>query len=367
MKVICSKEELFDGINIVQKAVSTKTTMPILEGILIEAEEQFKLTGNDLELGIECFVNADIREPGSIVINSRMFGEIIKKLPDSEVLIEVKENNNVIIECDNSHFELKGMPSEGYPSLPEIESEKAFIISQKEVREMIRQTLFAVSTDDKKPIFTGSLIECKDNKLTFVSIDGYRMAIRKTSREKDISTFSVVVPGKTLNEIVKILQPIDEEITIYSSQNQILFDTGNCRIVSRLLEGEYLNYRSIIPNEYETRIRANTKEMLLSIERASLITLDEKKYPVKFNISDEKIIISSNTEIGAVREEVGVEVNGENRNIGFNPRYFIDALRIIENEEVDMFFTTSIGPCIIKPIEGEEFIYMILPVKINNE
>jgi DNA polymerase-3 subunit beta len=367
MKIICSKEELSNGISIVQKAVSTKTTMPILEGILIDVGEQFKLTGNDLELGIECFVKADIREPGSIVINSRMFGEIIKKLPDSEVLIEVKENNNVIIECNNSHFELKGMPSEGYPSIPEIESDKTFAISQKEVRDMIRQTLFAVSLEENRPIFTGSLIECKNNELTIVSIDGFRMAIRKTIRENDTSEFSVVVPGKALNEIVKILQPVDEEITIYSSPNQILFDIGNCKIVSRLLEGEYLNYRSIIPKEYETRVRANTKEMLSSIERASLITLDEKKFPVKFNISDENIIISSNTEIGAVREEVRVEVNGENMTVGFNPRYFIEALRVIEDEEVDMFFTTNIGPCTIRPLEADKFAYMILPVKINNE
>jgi len=367
MKIICSKEELVSGINIVQKAVSAKTTFPILEGILIEAGDQFKLTGNDLELGIECFVNADIREQGSIVLNSRMFGEIIKKLPDSEVLIEVKENNNVIIECDNSHFELKGMPSEGYPSLPQIESEQTFTISQKELREMIRQTLFAVSVDENRPIFTGSLIECIDKELTIVSIDGFRMAIRKTVHENDASNFSVVVPGKALNEIVKILQTIDDNVTICSSQNQILFDIGNCRIVSRLLEGEYLNYRSIIPKEYETSVRANTKEMLSSIERASLITLDEKKYPVKFNISDDKIIISSNTEIGAVREEVRVDVNGENMTVGFNPRYFIEALRVIEDDEINMFFTTSIGPCTIRPLEGERFVYMILPVKINNE
>lgn len=367
MKIICSREQLLEGINIVQKAVSTKTTLPILEGILLEAQEEFKMTGNDLELGIECFINADIIQKGSIVLNSKMFGDIVRRLPESEVLIEVNENNSVVIECDNSHFELRGMPSDSFPALPSIESENTLKVSQKAVREMIRQTLFAVSTDENRPILTGSLIQCVGNEITFVSIDGFRMAIRKSINNEGFSEFSVVVPGKTLNEIVKILQPVDEEITIFSSQNQILFKIGNCRVVSRLLEGEYLNYKSIIPKEYETSVRLKTEDLLSSLERASLVTADEKKYPVKFNISDDKIIITSNTEVGSVREELRVEVNGSNMDVGFNPRYFIEALKVIEDEVVDVFFNSSIGPCTIRPLEGEGFAYMILPVRIKND
>ncbi len=367
MKIICSKEQLLEGINIVQKAVSTKTTLPILEGILLEAHDEFKMTGNNLELGIECFINADIMERGSIVLNSKMFGDIARRLPDSEVLIEVKENNTVIIECDNSHFELRGMPSDSFPALPSIERQNILKVSQKAVRDMIRQTLFAVSTDENRPILTGSLIQCIENEITFVSIDGFRMAVRKSINNEGFSEFSVVVPGKTLNEIVKILQPVDEEISIYSSHNQILFEIGNCRVVSRLLEGEYLNYKSIIPKEYETSVRLKTEDLLSSLERASLITADEKKYPVKFNISDDKIIITSNTEIGAVREEVRVEVNGSNMDVGFNPRYFIEALKVIDDEEIDIYFNSSIGPCTIRPLEGDNFAYMILPVRIKND
>lgn len=367
MKVICSKEHLIEGINIVQKAVSTKSTLAILEGIMLEVNEQFKLTGNDLEIGIECYVDADIKRQGSIVLNSKMFGDIVKRLPDSEVLIEVLPNNSVIIECENSHFELKGIPSDTYPALPSIKKENAFIIKQKIAREMIRQTLFAVSIDENRPILTGSLLECKENNVTFVSIDGFRLALRKSKIENENQSFSVVIPGKTLNEIVKILQPIDEKITIYSTQNQILFDIGNCKVVSRLLEGEYLNYNSIIPKEYETKVRVKTKDILSSLERASLITAEEKKYPVKFNVMDEKIIISSNTEIGAVREEVRVDITGNNLDIGFNPRYFIDSLKVIEDEEIDIYFTSSIGPCTIRPIEKHDYAYMILPVRIKNE
>lgn len=364
MKVICSKENLIEGINIVQKAVSTKTTLPILEGILMEANEVFKLTGNDLEIGIECYVEADIRQKGAIVLNSRMLGDIVRRLPESEVLLEVKENNLVVIECENSHFEIKGLASSGFPALPSIEKENAFKVSQKIVRDMIKQTIFAVSLDENRPILTGSLIEYKNKELAFVSIDGFRLALRRHHTENDISNLSVVVPGKTLNEIVKILQPVEEDITIYSTKNQILFDIGKCKVVSRLLEGEYLNYRGIIPEEYETKVHVNTKEMLSSIERASLIiSNDERRYPVKFNIADDMIVITSSTDIGTVREELKIDMSGNKIDIGFNPRYFIDALRVIEDDTIDIYFTTNVGPCTIKPAEENNFAYMILPVR----
>lgn len=367
MKIICSKENLIEGINIVQKAVSSKSTLPILEGILLEAAGEFKLTGNDLELGIECFVEADIREKGTIVINSRMFGDIVRRLPESEVLLEVKNNNTVVIECENSHFEIKGLPAAGFPAIPVIKQENAFSIAQKIVRDMIKQTLFAVSVDENRPILTGSLIECAEDRLTFVSIDGFRMALRKSEIKNDSQKFNVVIPGKTLNEILKILQPVDDEINIYSSKNQIMFDMGKCKVVSRLLEGEYLNYRSIIPQEHETKVRIGTKDLQSSIERASLITMEEKKYPIKMNINDDKIIISSNTDLGMVREELRIEMDGNKIEIGFNPRYFTDALKVIEDENIDIYFTSSVGPCTIKPVEKDSFAYMILPVRIKND
>ena len=364
MKVICSKEKLTDGINIVQKAVSTKTTLPILEGILLECGDVFKMTGNDLEIGIECFVEADIRSTGAVVINSRMFGDIVRRLPDSDVLIDVNESNMVTIECENSRFEIKGLSSAGFPAIPLIKMENAFKVSQKLVRDMIKQVIFAVSIDENRPILTGSLIECKNTQLTFVAIDGFRLALRRSQVDSDEAKLSVVVPGKTLNEISKILQPIDEEITIYSTNNQILFDIGKCKVVSRLLEGEYLNYRTSITDEYETKVKVNTKDMLASIERASLIiTSEEKRFPVRFAITDEKMTITSNTDLGTVKEEIRVEMTGNKVDIGFNPRYFIEALRVIEDENVNIEFATSLGPCIIKPLEGNRYIYLIAAVR----
>lgn len=364
MKVICSKDNLTEGINIVQKAVSTKTTLPILEGILLEAGTDFKLTGNDLEIGIECYVEADVKRPGSIVVNSRILGDIIKRLPDNEVLVEVKDNNIVIIECENSLFEIKGISAAGFPALPLIEKDTGMKISQKLIRDMIRQTIFAVSIDENRPILTGSLVECKNGRMAFVSIDGLRMAMRSSGVNSEIIDKSVVVPGKTLNEISKIMQAIDDEITVYSTNNQIMFDLGKCKVVSRLLEGEYLNYKGIIPKEWETKIKINTKELMASFERASLIiTAEERRFPVKLNIYDDMMIINSNTDIGTVREELKLEMEGNKVDIAFNPRYFVEALRVIEDEQVEIFFTSSIGPCIIKPVKGDEFTYLIMPIR----
>ncbi|MDO8609246.1 MAG: DNA polymerase III subunit beta, partial [bacterium] len=312
-------------------------------------------------------IEADIRNTGSIVLNSRMFGDIVRRLPESEVLIEVKENNLVFIDCENSHFELRGLPSMGFPAIPSIKKENALKINQKLIRDMIKQTIFAVSYDENRPILTGSLIEYKNDILSIVSIDGYRLALRKNDILNNKFEFSVVIPGKTLNEIVKILQPVEKDIIIYNSDNQIMFDIGNCRVVSRLLEGEYLNYKGIIPNEYETKIRINTKDLLASMERVSLLTVEEKKYPVKLSISDDKIVITSNTEIGAVREEIRVEMEGNNLDIGFNPRYFTEALKVIEDEVISLSFTSNVGPCILTPCENEKFCYLILPLRTRND
>lgn len=364
MKIICSKENLLEGINVVQKAVSTKTTLPILEGILLEADEKLKMTGNDLEIGIECYVEADIRKKGSIVLSSRMFGDIIRRLPDSEVMIEVKENNAVSIECENSLFEIKGIAPEGFPAIPSVNKENGIRLSQKIIKDMIKQTIFAVSTDENRPILTGSLFEFKSGKFTIVSIDGYRLALRMMATESETTDRNLIIPGKTLNEISKIIQSVDDDLYIYTTDNQILFDMGNCILVSRLLEGEYLNYGGIIPKEHETKITVNTKELLACFERASLvITNDERRYPVRLNISDDKMVITSNTEVGNVREEIRSEMEGRELEISFNPRYFVEALRVIDNEMVNIYFTTSIGPCTIKPLQGDEFAYLVLPIR----
>ncbi len=364
MKFICSRDNLAEGINIVQKAVSAKSTLPVLEGILVECGENLKLMGNDLEIGIECYVESDIIEKGSIVINSRIFGEIVRRLPDSEVSFEVEEDNNIIIDCENSHFEIKGLGTDGFPSIPEIEKDIKVTLMQKTVKDMIRQTIFAVSPDTNRPILTGTLFESYDNQITFVSCDSYRVALRKKSNDGENLEASIVIPGKTLNEIGKILHPVEEKMNIYISNNQIMFDMDNCRVVSRLLQGEYFKYRSFIPEEFSTRVIVDRANMLASIERASLlISTEEKRYPLNVNVKNDKILIHTSTNLGNVNESLRVDMEGKELEIKFNPRYFAEALRVIEDEKIEVCFTSDISPCIIKPIDGDEYIYLVVPLR----
>ncbi len=366
MKVICSKENLLNGINIVQKAVSTKTTLPILEGILLNAVDNFKLTGNDLEIGIECYVEADIRSTGSIVINSKIFGDIVRRLPDSEVLIEVTANNLVVVECENSHFEIKGINPSGYPALPVVEKENVLSLTQGNLKDMIRQTVFAVGSDENRPVLTGSLIEVKDKELVIVSIDGFRLALRRKILENDISDFSVIIPGKTLNEISKILQATDDEVAVYSSNNQVVFDAKSWRIVSRLIEGKFLNYNSLLNKDFETKVIINIKEFQSSLERASLISMNDKNSPVKLFIGNDKIVITSNADLGNVREEVKAEIEGNTLEIGYNPAFLIDALKAIDEERASVYFITTNAPCTLRPLieRNNDFAYLIQAVRI---
>lgn len=364
MKFTCSKHDLIEATNTVQKAVMAKATLPILEGIYIEANEDVKLVGNCFDLGIECTVQANVTETGCIVLNSRMFGDIVRRLPDSEVFIQVKDNYIVIIECDNAYFEIKGFSADGYPMLPEVEEDKKISISQSAFRELIRKTIYAISTDENRKILTGSLLEAINGDFNIVSLDGFRLAVAKTIIKEEVN-FKAVIPGKNLSEIHKILEPSEEAVKITLSKNQALFEIDNCKIISKLMDGEYMNYRSFIPEQFETVIEVNVKSLTESIERASLITNDDKRYPVKFVIDDDRMMITSSAEIGISKEEIEIKTNGNNMKIGFNPRYLLDSLKVIEDEKVVISFSSSIGPSVIKPVEGEKFVFMVLPVRMN--
>jgi len=364
LEFICDKNILSDGINTAQKAVMPKAALQILEGILIKAENSLTITGNSLEIGIVSNVEAEIVKTGSIVVNSRIFGEIIRKLPEGNVKIQVDELNNVIIECKNSHFKIKGIDSSGYPEIPEVEQDNKIVLTQNVLREMIKHTLFSVSIDDNRPVLTGVLIESESNRITFVAIDGFRMALRNFFSDQNYPEFSVIVPAKTLSEISKIIQPTDENIEIYVSKSQILFSTNNCKLVSKLIEGEFINYKNLLPEKFESNISIDRTELLSSIERVSLITSDGRRNPVKFDIKRNNLTLTTNTEIGNVREDIEIEVDGEKLSLGFNPKYFIDCLRVIEEEKITISFSSEIGPSIIK--SGiDEYIYLILPIKIR--
>ncbi len=366
MKVICSQKDLANAVSIVQKAVSTKTTLPILKGILLEAKNNvLKLVGNDLDIGIENYFETQVIKEGSIVISSKIFTEIVRKLPDSDVEIEVDDANNVSIVCANSSFKLVGQPAVEFPELPYVKEGSTYLIDKELLRNMIRQTIFATSQDETRPVLTGALIEIVDNELSMVAIDGYRLALRKAYIDTDINN-RAVIPSKTLSEVNRILGNESKgNINISFTDKHILFSIDETRIISRLLEGEFINYKQIIPNENKSKVKVNTKELLDSIERASLLAKEGKNNLIKFSIKDECMSISSNVEIGSANEEVRIELEGNDVDIGFNSKYLIEALKVIDSEEIYAEFTTSVSPCIIKPSDNENYIYLVLPVRLS--
>ena len=370
MKIICEKENIIKALNSVTKAVASKPTMPVLEGILIQTNNtEVNLTTYDLEMGIEYIIKCEVKEEGAIVVNATMFSEIIRKLPNTEITIYVNENNLLVIECEGSLYKLATMNPSDFPELPQINIENSIQIEQNTLREMIRRTIFAVSTEENRPIFTGCLFEIVNNKLNVVAVDGFRLAWKSKYLQTKVNDFNAVIPGRTLNEINKILVDSFETIKIGVAKNQALFELENCKIVTRLLDGEFLNYSSVIPETWETRIRVNRQNLLNCFERVSLISSSsmekEKKYPVKVSIDIGKITISCTNQTGDAKEEMMVSTEGKNLEVGFNPKYFLDACRCIDDEEIFVDFGSNISPCIIRPIEESDYVYMILPIRLK--
>ena len=373
MKLVCEKDKLIKALNSVSIAVASKTTMPILEGILIQTDDKkVKFTTYDLDMGVEYIIEADVKEQGATVVNAITFSEIIRKLPDTDINISINDKNLLVIECEGSLYKLATQKAEDFPELPQITPENSIKLEQSTLKNMIKKTLFAVSTEENRPIFTGSLFEIKDNKLNVVAVDGFRLAWKTKFLQENSNNFTAVIPGKTLNEINKILTDSFDMVTLGVSKNQALFEMDNCKLTTRLLDGEFLKYESVIPEKWDTRVVINKSNLANSFERVSLISSSaiekEKKYPVKVNIEPGKMVISCTNQTGDAKEEIIVNTEGQNLEAGFNPKYFLDALRSIDDEEISVEFGTSISPCIIRPSEEDgDFVYMILPIRLKEE
>lgn len=368
MKFNCNKSDLIEAVSIVQKAIKTNSTIQILDGILIQAEDdKIKLTGYDLETGIEADLRGDVIEKGSVVINSRYFGEIIKRLPEEMTTITTDDRNSVAIVSGASNTSIKGSSSESYPKIPIIETSNKITVSQKMLKTMIDKTIFAVSKDDTRPSLTGCFLESKDSTISMVAIDGFRMALRRDDAGDEFPEMSYIIPGKALSEAAKIFDGDndDNEVIIYSSSNHLLFDVGDVRIVSRLIQGPFVNYNSIIQKNPKTIMTVNRKSLLNAVDRAALIIMtDERRCPVQLAMSDEStLLVAANAEAGSHKENIDVEVTGDLIDIDFNYKYLIDALKNIDDEMVKIEFNGSQGPCIIVPTEGNAFVYLILPIR----
>lgn len=374
MKIIFEKDKMIKALNSVTKAVATKTTMPILEGILIQTNnDDIKLTCYDKELGIEYIIKKNnVLEQGSTVVNAIMFSEIIRKLPDTNITISINENNLLVIECEGSVYKLATMNPDDFPQLPEINVENSIELEQNTLKDMIRKTIFAISTEENRPVFTGCLFEVKNNKLNVVAVDGFRLAWKSKILNTKTNDFEAVIPGRTLQEINKILIDSFDLIKLGIAKNQALFEIENCKIVTRLLDGEFLKYSEVIPKKWETRVRVNKNLISNCFERISLISSSsmekEKRYPVKLNVEVGKIKISCTNQTGDAKEEIFTTTEGQDLEAGFNPKFFLDVFRNIDDEEVYIDFGTSISPSVIRSIEDDgDYQYMILPVRLKKD
>ena len=366
MKLICSKSNLLHGVNIVSKAVPTRTTMAILECILIDASaNEIKLTANDMELGIETKIEGEIAERGVIALDAKIFSEIVRKLPDSDVTIETDASFKTTITCEKAKFNIVGKSGEDFSYIPYIERNEPIVMSQFTLKEVIRQTIFSIADNDNNKLMTGELFEIEENDLKVVSLDGHRISIRNIELKNNYSHKKVVVPGKTLQEVSKILPgSAEDEVSIFLTDNHIVFEFENTTVVSRLIEGEYFKIEQMLSSDYETKVKINKRELLDCIDRATLLVKEGDKKPIIMNITDGTMELKINSFIGSMNEDIDIAKEGKDILIGFNPKFFIDALRVIDEEEVTLYMVNPKAPCFIKDDEGT-FIYLILPVNFN--
>jgi DNA polymerase-3 subunit beta len=360
----CEKQKILEGISIVQKAITGKSTNPILEGIYINTNKStLTLIGSDMDVSIQTSVDATIIEEGSIVIDAKIFGEIIRKLPNSTIKIETIENQLLKITCEKSVFDVVYMNTSEFPELPEINENLTISVNQNILKNMIKGTSFAIAQDETRPILQGILFEVKNKNLNLVALDGYRLAIRNEFLDTDIN-MEVVIPGKTLNEVSKILEDVDNIVDITFTNNHILFNLEKTKIISRLLEGKFINYNSLLPQEHKLLVNINRQELQNAIERASLMAKDGNTNLIKLDLQQDNLIITSNSQLGKVREEISIKLQGEDIQIAFNSKYLLDVLKNVEADEVIMKMTSGISPCVIEEKNNENAKYLVLPVRL---
>lgn len=368
MKIQCNTKQLSDACLNVQRAVSTKSSIPAIEGILLTADNGvLSLTGYDLEVGITTQINIRIEEPGSIILGAKLFCDILRRLPDETVSIETDERQMAVISSGQAEYSLIGIAPDEYPELPNVEADDPIVISQNLLKEMVRQTIFAVSTNDAKPVHTGIKFEMTDNRIRLITVDGYRLAMRTENIVYTGEEKSFVVPAKTLNEVTKLLDDSDSPLEISVAKRHIIFSIESYTVISRLLDGEFLDYNSAIPTVSTTTVLVNTRKLTDMIDRTSLIITDRLKSPLRCIFSENSIKTSCITTIGKAMDQIDAKIEGTRVEIGFNNRYFLDALHAVDSDEVKIELNGALSPMKILPLEGESFLFLVLPVRLKSE
>jgi len=368
MKFTCDKDALLKSIDIVSKAINPNNPVDILKGIKIDASSFIKFTGSETDLSIESILEADVQEEGSLIVDSRIFYDIIRNLPDGKVKIYTSEKNELKIICSNTQFNILYLSSEGYPEIKKIDEGDNIRIYSKNLKQIIKNTIFAVSDDESRPILTGTLFEINKSNMKAVSIDRFRLALRnQIIPETNFENLKFVVSGKVLNEISKILKDDNEIVDIIIKNNSCMFKFASFTIISRLLEGEFLDYNKFIPSQSLIKAKINIKAFTEMIERASIIiNYDDPKIPVVLKLKNSEIIVECISKYGNFCESIDIDKYGEDLRIGVDSKLILNALKCIGDEYAEFEFTNEQGPFVIKPIEGDSFIYMVLPMILKN-
>ncbi len=365
MRFQCQVSQLISGLSVVNRALATRSTLQILEGVLLETcSNGLRLTCTDLALGIETLVEAEIAEEGRVVLPGRLFSEIVRKLPGGTVELSINENNSATIKCQKSRTTLAGMSAIEFPELPQVEEGNLITMPQSVLRNLIQKTCFAIATDETRPLLTGCLMEIEAEEIRLVALDGFRLALRKHVHGQSIEPMQAVIPGKVLSELAKVLPDGETEVSLNIGHTHLSADMGVTRVVTRLLEGEYTRYRRILPTEWQTRIKVRREELENAIDRAALIAREGKNNLVRFHIADQQLTLTSNAELGDALEQIEIMVEGKDLDIAFNVRYVSDVLKVLDEDEICLRFNSNVSPCEICPPEGDEYTYLVLPVRV---
>lgn len=367
MHIICDGLDLSEAIIKVSKAISGKSTNPILEGIkLTAAYNELTLAATDLELAIEKKIKADIKLEGETIIPGRFFSDFVKKLTNEQIELVLNDKNILSIKYGENSSQIQCFSSAEYPAVKKIDSGEFFALSQIDFKNLIKKSIFSVAVDDSRPILKGCLIEVEDNNVSAVSLDGYRLAhVKKVLTACTIKN-NIIVPSRSLNEIANILSDIDEIVNVYVQKNYMMIDLKNTKVITRLLEGEFLSYKQIIAKDFSTIISINKAQFEDSLERVSLLSRIGQNNLVKIEMKDSTMVLTSNSEIGKIEEVLPIHFSGKELSIAFNARYFIEAIRVIDEETIKIKFNSSNNPCVITSMESDEFLYLILPVRMIN-
>ena len=363
MKITAPKEELMKSLGIVLRAVPTRTTMSILYCILIDATvDTIKFTSNDMELGIETVVNGSIEERGLICLDAKMFSDIIRKMPESDVTIEVGSDYQTTISCENSVFRIVGKDTTEFSPLPSIDRNEPVVLTQFQLREMIRQTIFSISANDANKILTGEYLQIRENEIRLVALDGHRIAIRRITLDRVYEDREAIIPGKTMTEIGRILTgEMEDEVRLYFTKNHVLFEMDQTTVVSRLIEGVYFRVDQMLSNDFETKLTVRKSDFSSAVDRALLFTSEVDKRPLVLTIEQDSMNLRITSPAGSMSDDVEIGMEGKEIKIGFNPKFILEVLRVIDDEEILIYFLNSKAPCFIRD-EAQSYIYMVLPV-----